>query len=144
VWSWFSTPILALVIGWNGFPSGSSDFPGHPPQGEHLTRRCSRWVPRREVAMGGVQKGRDAEGWCSATGAPRCSRCAPPPPKVLHLFFGFAICSMYLGASICVPSVLKVRRRSRFEVFSSSCLPLSRSSSLGRLLTILCFVLTHG
>jgi len=22
------------------------------PQGEHLTRRCSRWVPRREVAVG--------------------------------------------------------------------------------------------
>ena len=30
-------------------------FPIHQgliPQGEHLTRRCSRWVPRREVAMG--------------------------------------------------------------------------------------------
>jgi hypothetical protein len=22
------------------------------PQGEHLTKRCSRWIPRREVAMG--------------------------------------------------------------------------------------------
>ena len=22
------------------------------PQGEHLTRRCTRWVPRREVLMG--------------------------------------------------------------------------------------------
>ena len=22
------------------------------PQGEHLTRRCSRWVPRREVSVG--------------------------------------------------------------------------------------------
>ena len=28
------------------------------PQGDHLTRRCSRWVPRREVAVG----------WCSEAG----------------------------------------------------------------------------
>ena len=28
------------------------------PQGDHLTRRCSRWVPRREVEVG----------WCSEAG----------------------------------------------------------------------------
>ena len=68
-----------------------------------------------------------------------------PPPKVLHLFFGFAICSMSLGASICVPSVLKVRRRSRFEVFSSSCLPVCSLVCLGATTNRRSFlVLTHG
>ena len=33
------------------------------PQGEHLTRRCSRWVPRREVPRREV-----AMGWCPEAG----------------------------------------------------------------------------
>ena len=47
-----------------------------------------------------------------------------PPLKVLQLFFGFAVCSIPLGAFICATSVLKFSRRSRFEVFFSFCLPL--------------------
>ena len=51
-WSWFKVLMLALLRGWIGSPSGSSDFPGHPPQGEHLIWRCSQWIPGREIAVG--------------------------------------------------------------------------------------------
>jgi len=39
------------------------------PQGEHLTRRCSRWVPRREVSVG----------WCPEVA---WRRFAPLPPYI--------------------------------------------------------------
>ena len=51
VWSSFKALMLALVRGWSGLPSGSSDFPGHTPQGEHLVWRCSQWIPGRKVAV---------------------------------------------------------------------------------------------
>ena len=46
--------MLVLVRVWSALTSGSSDFPGHPPQGEHLIWRCSLWISRQEVAVGQV------------------------------------------------------------------------------------------
>jgi len=68
-----------------------------------------------------------------------------PPPKVLHLFFGFAVSPLPLSASFCAPFVLKDSSCSLFGMFSSPCLPVhplvfSRSSANRRSF----LVLTHG
>ena len=88
----------------------------HPAGGEPIALSQKRLV--------GVQLGRVPDGHWGVTGAHQERPEAPPPPKILHLFFGFAIYATPLSAAICAPFAQNVSRCSSFEVFSSSCRPV--------------------
>jgi len=57
------------------------------PQGEHLTRRCSRWVRFGRLRLVGVQRRRDAEGRQRVYGRVLCPRTHFPllPKKDLYI-----------------------------------------------------------
>jgi len=64
--------------------------------------------------------GRGSAGQCRVTAAPKNAQKPYPPPKILHLFFGFPIAFTPKSAFFLAPEAKKIFICSQFEVFPVS------------------------